>query len=64
MARASSIWVVEDVFGPIAAFTVKRELLAWLSQSDWDRVNCTVTRLVDNSPNYVPIDVSGILNER
>jgi hypothetical protein len=63
MARASSVWIVEDNFGPLAAFTVKRELIAWLSRFPVT-FGWKVTRLVDNSPDYAPIDVSDLLNER
>lgn len=40
MARADYVWVVQRPTGPMAAFTVKRELLAWLDrQPPWSFVN-------------------------
>lgn len=34
MARSSYVYVVADVFGPLMAFTVKRELHAWLKKQE------------------------------
>lgn len=56
MARAHSIWVVkeEGVDGPIMAFTVKHELVTWLSRPGTELPRLTVYKLADNS-DRVPV---------
>lgn len=57
MARASGIWVVSLNDGLplflVAAFTVKRELVAWLNKkTPEDLKYFVVHRLQDGSPQY------------
>lgn len=50
MARSTAVYVA-TVFGtPIAAFTVKHELIAWLRRTNGGPMGTIVRRLPDGAP--------------
>ncbi len=53
MARSTYIYVVTDQFGPVAAFTVKHELVTWLRSLRADSAaHHRATRLPDGVHSY------------
>lgn len=64
MARAEYIWLVRDPDGdPIAAFTVKHELVGWLKRrtAGWEHTDLAssweITRLRDGGHAIAPVRV-------
>jgi hypothetical protein len=52
VSRGYSIWVVQnEQQDPVAAFTVKHEMITWLGQQK-SIVNWMATRLPDNPDGY------------
>jgi hypothetical protein len=49
MARSVYIWLVlGSEREPLAAFTVKHELITWLERCEMNEDNCTLWKIADN----------------
>lgn len=58
MARSQYIWIV-DWYGPIAAFTVKRELKEWLHRHPYEAQHANVWR-ADGPDQLVRIPIDNL----
>lgn len=64
MSRSTYIWVVTRMErSPVAAFTVKHELAAWLERSPGDRSELRITRLRDGRTSSEPVVLDPITLE-
>lgn len=67
MARSTYVYVVIDVLSPVAGFTVKRELVAWLRRYPHRHHLMTVWRLPDGGPGdgrrNTPLRIEELLDD-